>query len=242
MKNKICFALLAIAVLCAGVLAQSVTVTGKKVVYTRPKPIMAEKKTFWINHPRVRAASPTLSRKIQSAISFEKVIPLNVNEEITDVQWLEQADFLVDYNKNDTLTVTMTIYGSGAYPSSSNKTVVVDTRTGVRVTPGDIFVNLEGLATMIKRAQSEEIVAGIVEIKKDPEMNETDPASLLADADFTAADLNAFSVGDKGVTFIYEYGFPHVIQALEPEGKYFFTWDQLRPYIKPGGLLTRIAR
>jgi hypothetical protein len=242
MKNKIWFIILAIVIFCPAVFAQSVTVTGKKTVYTRPKPIMAEKKTFWINHPRVKAATPALSQKIQSAISFERVIPLDVKEEINDVQWLEEADFSVGYNKNNILTVTLSIYGSGAYPSSSNKTVVVDTGTSKRVTPADIFVNLDGLAAMIKKRQDDEVAQGIVEIKKDPEMNETDPASLFDNTNFTAADLEHFSVGDEGVTFIYDYGFPHVIQALQPNGDYTFTWEQLRPYIKPGGLLTRIAR
>jgi hypothetical protein len=86
------------------------------------------------------------------------------------------------------------------------------------------------------------VAEGIVEIKKDPDMKETDPASLFESTNFTVADLNEFSVGDNGVSFIYDYGFPHVIQALQPGGSYFFTWTQLKPYIKPGGLLSRIAR
>ena len=230
------------AVLCPAVFAQSVTVTGKKIVYKRPKPISAEKKTFWINHPRVKAATPALSRKIQSAISFEKVIPLDINEEINEVQWLEEADFTVDYNKHNMLTVTLSIYGSGAYPSSSNTTVVVNTKTGSKIEARDIFSDLNGLAAMIKKAQDKEIAEGIEVIKQDPDMKETDPKSLFENAQFTAEDIKEFSISDKGVTFMYEYGFPHVIQALQPSGKYFFTWEQLKPFIKPGGLLTRIAR
>ncbi len=72
-------------------------------------------------------------------------------------------------------------------------------------------------------------------------MKETEPESLFSGADYTATDIKEFSVGKKGVTFMYEYGFPHVIEALQSSGKYFFTWDQLRSYIKPGGLLTRVA-
>ena len=44
------------------------------------------------------------------------------------------------------------------------------------------------------------------------------------------------------MTFKYDYGFPHVIQALQPEGKFFFTWEQLRPFLVPGGLLAKLAR
>ena len=107
---------MAMAVLCQGIVAQTVTITGKKIVYKRLKPFSPEKKTFWINHPRVKAATPALSKKIQSAISFEKVIPLDVNEEINEVQWLEEADFKVDYNKNDILTVTLIDLWLGCVP------------------------------------------------------------------------------------------------------------------------------
>jgi hypothetical protein len=224
------------------VTAQSVTVTGRKVVYQRPKPMSREKRTFWINHPRVKAATPALSKKIETAISFEKVIPLDIREEINEVQWLEEADFKIDYNDKDILVVTLSIYGVGAYPDSSNTTVVIDTKTGNKVEAADVFTDLEGLAKLIKTAQDNEIKAGIEVIKKDPDMKDRDPESLFESAGFTVDDLKEFSVDAKGVTFIYDYGFPHVIRALQPDGKYYFSWSELRPYIKPGGLLTHIAR
>jgi hypothetical protein len=232
----------AIAAGCTAALAQSVAITGKKVVYKRPKPNVDFKKTFWIRHPRVKASSPALSRKIESAISFEKVIPINIREEINDIQWLEEADFSVDYNKHGVLAVKLTIYGSGAYPSSSTKTVIVDTKTGRRVFPADLFRDMNGLAAMIREDQKREIAAAIEEIRKDPENNEPDPASLFTDAKFTSSDIKELTVSDKAVTFTYDYGFPHVIQALQPDGTFFYTWKRLRQFIKPGGLLTRIAR
>jgi hypothetical protein len=39
------------------------------------------------------------------------------------------------------------------------------------------------------------------------------------------------------VTFLYDAGFPHAIQALEPNGNYFFSYAELRPFIKKDGLL-----
>ena len=51
--------------------------------------------------------------------------------------------------------------------------------------------------------------------------------------------LDEFSISDKGVTFLYDYGFPHAIQALEPDGRYFFTWAQMKQHIKRGGLLAK---
>ena len=51
-----------------------------------------------------------------------------------------------------------------------------------------------------------------------------------------------FPISDEGVTFYYDYGFPHVIQALAPDGQYFFKWAELKPFIKPDGLLARFVR
>ena len=54
---------------------------------------------------------------------------------------------------------------------------------------------------------------------------------------FEVTDLDEFSVGPKGITFLYDAGFPHVIKALEPVGRYFFSYSKLRDYIKRDGPL-----
>ena len=54
---------------------------------------------------------------------------------------------------------------------------------------------------------------------------------------FTKENLDDFSVGTKGLTFLYDAGYPHAIQAFEPNGRYFFSYSQLKPYIKRDGLL-----
>lgn len=55
--------------------------------------------------------------------------------------------------------------------------------------------------------------------------------------EFTKENLDDFSVGAKGLTFLYDAGYPHAIQAFEPNGRYFFSYSELKPYIKRGGLL-----
>ena len=64
----------------------------------------------------------------------------------------------------------------------------------------------------------------------------------LFDADLDKEDLDQFSLSDKGVTFIYDYGFPHAIEALQPDGRFFLSWAKLRPFIKRDGLLARFIR
>ena len=51
-----------------------------------------------------------------------------------------------------------------------------------------------------------------------------------------------FQVGEKGITFLYDAGLPHVIEAFEPEGRYFFTYSELQRYINRGGPLGQFVR
>jgi hypothetical protein len=60
---------------------------------------------------------------------------------------------------------------------------------------------------------------------------------LLKDLKIKASDLDDFSISDKGVTFLYDAEFPHVVQAFQPVGQYFFSFAELKPYIKRSGPL-----
>jgi hypothetical protein len=242
MKNKLLpAALIIIATVCAAA-AQSLVLNNKMTTYTRKKPIADHKKTFTINYPIVKAATPALTKKIQAAISYSSVLGLNLKEELGPVQWLEEADYDVIYNTDGVFSIDLEMNGSGAYPSGITRSVVIDIRTGTRATAANTFVNLPALTAMIKQSLRDEIDAAIVEIKRDPENGELDTAELFKNADLKRKDLEGFSAEENGVIFKYDYGFPHVIQALQPEGRFFFTWEQLKPYIARRGLLSRIAR
>lgn len=241
MKTRILTIAIIILGLAATALAQRVTVTPRKVTYRRPKPIQTFKKTFIITYPRVKASTPAFSRKIEAAINPVTVLGLNMKDEMSDIQWLEEAGYEVNYNKSSILSVTLSANGTAAYPDGFERYVAVDLKTGSRIKPDDAFTDLPGLAAMVKKTQKAEIAAAIIEIRKeDPETE--DPASLFKDSDFTVKELKEFTVGDNGVTFIYDYGFPHVIQALQPEGHYFMTWQQVKPFLKTNGPFGRFVR
>jgi hypothetical protein len=232
-------AIVCVLAVYVGVGAQSVVIRPKKTVYIRPRPMMDFKKRFTVTYPKVKAATPALSKKIESTISYLKVLQLNIREELTDVQWLEEADYKVDYNARGILVITLSMNGTGAYPDGTSKTVAVNLKTGNRITPAEAFTNIDGIVGLIRKKQKSEIDAAIVELRKDPNANETDPAQLFAEEQFTAEDLKHFAIDNKGVMFIYDYGFPHVIEALEPEGRYKFTWSEIATYVKPSGPLAQ---
>ncbi len=242
MKNLLSGTILSVLAFCVCVSAQSVLITPNRIVYHRPKPIDKMKRTFVVTYPKVKAANRALSARIEAAISFRKVLQLDVREELTDVQWLEEASYKVDYNARGILVITLSMYGTAAYPDGSSRTVAVDLRKGNRIAAAQAFTKLDELVELIGKKQELEIRTAIDKIKKDPDVGDEDPAALFADEKFSRDDLDQFVIDNGGVTFIHEYGFPHVIQALEPEGRYRYSWRAIAKFVNLSGPLAQFAR
>jgi hypothetical protein len=224
------------------VAGQSVTIVPKKQIYRRPKPLMDFKRTFSIRRPVAKASTPALSKKVTAAIDPDTVLNIRLKDELGGYQWLEEADYKVLYNKNFILSVEEWMEGTAAYPDSVAKHVVVNLQNGNRVRPGDVFSNLPGLATVLKRLQAAEVKESIAEMKKDPDLADSNPSELFSNTSFTAKNLSEFSVNGSGATFYYDYGFPHAIKATQPDGEYILSWTQLKPFIRRDGLLARFIR
>jgi hypothetical protein len=241
MKKAILFCLF-VLIFSAFSFAQSAKITGRKVTYTRPHVSENFRKNFTVNYPKISGISPSIARKIEKTISYEAVLGLNIKEEQTELQWLEEADFQVSYNKNGLLSVYLFASGAGAYPSVYGKNIVIDLKTGAKLSAKDIFTNLEELVVKVREKQQKEIADSVEEIKNNSDYEEENPEQLFESVDFAIENLEDFSIDESGITFHYNYGFPHAVKALEPSGEYFFSWKELRPFVKRGGLLARFVR
>lgn len=239
MKIKTILIGLTVALLSAAAAGQTVTIVPKKTVYRRPKPQVDFKRTFSIRSPIVTAATPALSQKITAAISPINVLEIDLKEEMNEYQWLEEADYKVLFNQQGVLCVELWMTGTAAYPDGVTRTVIVDIAKGTRVTVHDVLTDLEKLAALVKKKQQAEVAAATKEMKSDPD---ADPKALFSETNFTIEDFKEFAADATGVTFLYDYGFPHVFEALQPDGKYHFTWAELKPFIRTDGLLGRFVR
>ena len=124
---------------------------------------------------------------------------------------------------------------------------MIDLTSGRVVKATDAFQSdkLPSLAALIDRKLQEELRQDAAELasSKDPDQQEIESIKQAYDnLKFEVTNLEEFSVGSKGVTFLYDAGFPHVIRALEPTGRYFFNWAEIKPYIKPNGPLAQFVR
>jgi len=245
MKIKISFcAFLILTFVCVNY-AQIVKITPKKIVYKRTaKDAREYKKTFTVTYPKVSGLNAALNKKIENAISYERVFDFKLKEEIAEIFWLEHADFKTEYNRSGVLVVALTMDGSGAYPSIYTKHVVVDTKTGLQVKSADVFIagKTNRLVKMLDGELQKTMRQAIAEAGKQNAEDGKELTEILGERKFVAEELNHFSVNNRGVTFYYDYGFPHVALALEPNGEFFLPFSKLREFIKRDGLLGRFVR
>ncbi|MBD2037921.1 hypothetical protein H6F76_23500 [Leptolyngbya sp. FACHB-321] len=192
-----------------------------------------------VKYPQVTGlTNPAVLRNVQSAVSLKSVLGQSIAElraEFLASWWLSEIDYTVNYNQNSLLDLTFTRSGSGAYPSSSNKHRLVNLKTGKVVKAADVFKreSLSTIAAMVNKAMQAEVKQAIANGDKEG----ADLREQLKNQRFQTKHLDSFTISDKGITFLYDFGFPHVILALQPSGKYFLSHNQLRAHIKPDGAL-----
>lgn len=188
---------------------------------------------------------PVLNAKVNTAISLKAVLKQSPEEFIEEVKsgnhWLNSIDYVVNYNKNNLLDIDFTMEGCGAYPSASVEHVLVDTSKGKAVSPSEAFTpeGVVALKKILDKEMKEEIASTI---KEKSEEKETLTGIFGSSPPATTKELLPFSVSDEGLTFICNWGFPHVALALEPEGRYFFPFSALKSYIKKTGPLGIFVR
>jgi hypothetical protein len=154
--------------------------------------------------------------------------------------WLSEFDYKVNYNRNSILDITFRQEGMGAYPDTHHKHFIINLRNGELIKAADAFdsATLDALAEMVdKKLQIEN-----QETIRDSGDDRETARDLLKDLKFKVSDLDEFSISDKGVTFLYDAGFPHAVQALQPVGEYFFSFAELKSYIKRDGPLGMFVR
>ena len=189
-----------------------------------------------VNKPIVSGLPPGVLKKVQREIDPETLFGKRFeNGEDVWKGWMDEISYETLYNRNNLLSLRMTMSGCGAYPDASDKTVVINLKDGKRLKAKDLFATqkLTELAKKLDMLMHQEIEKDIAE--RDSQDEKDEARSALSTAKFTVANLDTFFVDDKGVTFIYDYGLPHVIQALEPNGEFLLTYRDLRPFILPAG-------
>lgn len=198
------------------------------------------KKTATVTYPVISGLSVPVLQRVRTLFEFKNIFDYSLKEYREDT-WLDEFKYTVNYNANSLLDITFSQSGSGAYPDDQSKHFLINLKDGGVVKASDAFVvgQLPALTAKVNnklRAELKDILKELADSKSDPE-----DIRIAREAqeplEFTTEDLNDFSVNAKGVTFLYDAGYPHAIRAFQPQGQYFFSYAELKSFIKKDGPL-----
>ena len=194
-----------------------------------------------INYPViVGPRNSEVVRKLRALFEFKNIFETTLAEYREDT-WLDEFGYKVNYNRNYLLDITFSQSGIGAYPDTHEKHFIINLRNGEVIRAADAF-NESSLNEMAERVDKK-LQAEIKQIQSENAEARDEGSRVLFDPlKFTAENLNEFSVSDKGITFLYDAGFPHAVQAWQPVGRYFFSYAELKPFIKRDGPLGMFVR
>jgi hypothetical protein len=176
---------------------------------------------------------------VRALFDFKNIFGTSLAEYRADT-WLSEFDYKVNYNRNFILDITFMQDGVAAYPDTHTKHFAINLRDGELIKAADAFnsSSLSELAMLVdKKLQTEN-----QETIRDSGDDRETAKDLLKDLKFEASNLDEFSISDKGITFLYDAEFPHVVQAFQPAGEYFFSFAELKSYIKRDGPLGVFVR
>ena len=177
-------------------------------------------------------------RKVRAILEFKNIFEYTLTE-YRDDAWLQEFDYSVGYNQNYILDLTFRQSGMAAYPDTQHRHFTIDLRRGVVVKASDVFISdkMAQLATLVDARLQQEPKESTPGILAGGDIAAKDLRDLHDALKFEIENLNDFEVKNDGLVFLYDAGFPHVIQAIEPDGHYHFTYKELKPFLKPDGLL-----
>jgi len=185
---------------------------------------------------------PAVLARVRAAFDLKNIFGSSLDDYRQDT-WLSDFGYKVNYNADYLLDITFTQDGLGAYPDTHHKHMLISLRDGYPVKAADVFdgTRLDAMAQLVNRELQREI--GKLKEENLADVREADERQGITDAyenlKFEPQHLDEFSVSKTGVTFLYDAGFPHVIKALEPQGRYFFSYKALHDYIRNDGPLAK---
>jgi hypothetical protein len=231
----------AVAVIPDGM--SSVVIQKRRIVLVRTDKIardFPERKRAIVSYPVIKGPmNSAVLRKVRAMLEIKNIFGSSLAEYRSDA-WLSEFDYKVNYNRDYILDITFRQDGVGAYPDSSSKHFAINLKNGSLIRAKDVF-NPSALDTLT-RLVDKKLQAEIQQIIKDSGDDRETAREMLGKLKFERSNLDNFSISEKGLTFLYDAEFPHVVQALQPVGEYFFSYAELKPYIKRDGLLGTFIR
>lgn len=207
-----------------------------------------ERRKAKVSYPIIKSgiSNPAVLAKVRSLLRLKNIFETSL-EEYREDTWLTELDYRINYNKNFILDITFRQEGVAAYPDSQEKHLAINLRTGELIKAADVFKpeTLEKLAMLVDSKLQAEMKETIEQVNQDKTIDADEKQrapELYEGLKIEVKDIDDFSINDKGITFLYDAGFPHVVQAYQPNGKYQFSYAELSAYLQREGAPRSLTR
>lgn len=211
--------------------------------------------------PDAAAAARINTELVDAALGEDlQVVPLpltaltGIQQALAEYAERDQKGFIgcryeVLYNEHGLLSVELTSNFLGNYASSVTRHATFELRTGRLLEVRDLLADTLALQQRWQESINHRVADHIsklpaeyaqldapmlAEVKRRLHWNDSTLAVQLEGDDPRFYD---FALTPFGLTLYYDFGFPHVLEALQPETDYLFRYTTLAPWLKPKGLL-----
>jgi hypothetical protein len=225
-------------------------VRPRRIVLVRSSEIanqFPERKTATVTYPVVSGLRDrAILGRVRSLLGFKNIFDYSLQEYREDA-WLSEFSYIVNYNRNFLFDITFTQSGMAAYPDEQSKHFLINLKDGRIIKATDAFLEdkFGALASLVDQKLQAEIKQIQARAKQHSDLEVSDSQSIIEGLEqlrFGTENLDDFSVSNKGITFLYDAGLPHVVRAFEPEGRYFFSYSELTAYLNRSGPLGQFVR
>ncbi|MCD4793066.1 MAG: hypothetical protein K8R54_07540 [Bacteroidales bacterium] len=215
-----------------------------KVIITEKKLIVDEEE-YDAPYPEFECDNKALQKRLLYKLSSGAITGTSVeelreqiksNEETGMIDGFVESSYTIEYNKNCIISISTNIVTGGAHFYYSSGVYNVDLHSGMDIEITDIIKEekLIDLVTLCNNILQEKIQNQIKEndFSKAPEI-----IDMLESCYFGTYTLLQFYITEGVLNFNYDFDFPHVYKAAEPDGHISVPFKDIKDYIKPDGPL-----
>ncbi|HEY9177209.1 MAG TPA: hypothetical protein VIN07_05940 [Flavipsychrobacter sp.] len=205
------------------------------------------------NRVREDCNNATVTAKVQKAYLLQTIVDYTPEEaenwlreyeaDTLPIQGLTRFDIDTTYYAHCILGIRYTYGWMGAYPSAYIGYLNYNMRTGDTLRMQDVVQmgSMDELLKLCNDKLNRNIINNRKELVAGDGLEDADRHLSNYPAVFTTENINNYYLSDSGITFFYVFEFPHVMQAMEPDGEVFLNRAELGPILQRGGALAFLA-
>jgi hypothetical protein len=201
-----------------------------------------------LDWPEIKNISDqNIYNKINKLLDFDTNLKKYYGEafssfDATEYSGIGSMGFFSTYDKNNIISLSFWIETYGAYPDEINFVKNINIKTGDIIDIKDIIDSNKN--PLLVNALNIKLQNTITDALKEDACT----SSILDQFEFgktynpdygkvTEKDLASFKIISTGMEFFYDFGFPHVVKACEPNIPIVLTFEELKNYALTDGLL-----